>query len=99
MELEIKGFIEFCKAISFHPTEVAKSEQLVEALSFCLNGLSNCNCSNKPSVENFEKKYLEISHEFSKDSLDILGRIFDPNSTYSDIHISFANSDKKIKIK
>ena len=99
MELEIKGFIEFCKAISFHPTEVGKSEQLVKALSFCLNGVSNCDCSNKPSTENFAKKYLEISHEFSKDSLDILGRIFDPNSAYSDIYVSFANSDKKIKIK
>ena len=46
-----------------------------------------------------EKKYLEISHEFSKDFLDILGRILDPNSTYSDIYISFPTSDKKIKIK
>ena len=99
MELEIKGFIEFCRAISLNPTEVAKSKQLVEALSFCLSGFSNCDCSNKPSTENFEKKYLEISHEFSKDSLDILGRILDPNSTYSDIYISFPTSDKKIKIK
>ena len=99
MELEIKGFIEFCKAISFHPTEVAKSEQLVEALSFCLNGLSNCNCSNKPSVENFEKKYLEMASEFSNDSLKVLSVILDPNSTYSNIYISFPYSENKIKIK
>ena len=66
MELEIKGFIEFCRAISFNPTEVAKSKQLVEALSFCLSGFSNCDCSNKPSTENFEKKYCYIYKNFKK---------------------------------
>jgi hypothetical protein len=99
MELEIKGFIEFCRAISSNPTEVAKSKQLVDALSFCLNSVSNCNCSNKPSAENFEKKYLEMANEFSNDSLNVLSVILDPNSTYSNIYISFPYSENKIKIK
>ena len=99
MELELKGFIEFCRAISSSPVEVAKSKQLVDALSFCLNSLSNCNCSNKPSVENFEKKYLETASEFSDDSLRVLAAILDPNSAYSNIYISFPHSENKIKIK
>jgi hypothetical protein len=99
MELELKGFIEFCRAISSNPTEVAKSKQLVDSLSFCLNGLSNCDCSNKPSSENFEQKYLEIANGFSNDSLNILASILDLNSAYSSIYISFPNTDKKIKIK
>lgn len=99
MELEIKGLIEFCRAISSSPTEVAKSKELVDCLSFCLDGLSNCNCSNKPSVESYEQKYLERASSFSKDALKVLGVILDPNSAYSDIYISFPNIDKKIKIK
>lgn len=99
MELELKGLIEFCKAICTNPTEIAKSKELVESLSFCLDGLSKCDCSNKPDMESFEKKYLEIAESFSKDALDILSQILDANSTYSNIYISFPHSDKKIKIK
>lgn len=99
MEIEIRGFIEFCKSISTNPTEIVKSPELVDSLSFCISNLSNCNCSNKPSTEALEKKYLEIAEKFSQNSLDCLGRIFDPNSAYSSIYISFPCSDKKIKIK
>ena len=80
MELEIKGFIEFCKAISFHPTEVGKSEQLVKALSFCLNGVSNCDCSNKPSTENFEKKYWRNGSIYIFDNYFI--KVFTPSGDY-----------------
>lgn len=99
MELEIKGLIEFCKAISSSPMEVAKSSQLVEALSFCLEGLGKCDCSNKPNLETYEKKYSEIAFNFSEETIQILQEIFDPNKAYSSINISFPNNNNKIKVK
>ena len=99
MELEIKGFIEFCKAIASNPKEVSNSKDLVDCLSFCLDGLTNCNCSNKKEATSYEQKYLEIAESFSEDSLRTLGAILDPSSIYSDIYISFPHTDKKIKIK
>ena len=99
MELEIKGFIEFCKAIASNPIEVSNSKDLVECLSFCIDGLNKCNCSNKKESTPYEQKYLEIAESFSEDSLRTLGAILDPSSIYSDIYISFPHTDKKIKIK
>lgn len=99
MELEIKGLIEFCKAISSSPTEVSKSTQLVEALNFCLEGLGKCDCSNKPNIQTYEKKYLQIAARFSKETIEILSEILDPNKTYSNISISFPDSNNKIKVK
>jgi hypothetical protein len=99
MELEIKGLIEFCKAISSSPTEVSKSTELVDALSFCIDALTKCDCSNKVNVEVYEKKYTQLSLGFSKDTLKILEQILDPNLTYSKIHISFPNTNIKITVK
>jgi hypothetical protein len=99
MELEIKGLIEFCKAISSSPTEISKSSQLVEALSFCLEGLGKCDCSNKPNIETYEKKYSEMAAKFSEETIKVLGEIFDPNKSYSSINISFPNNNNKIKVK
>lgn len=99
LQLEIKGFIEFCKNIASNPIEVSKSKELVDCLSFCVDALTNCNCSNKKESAHYEQKYLEISESFSEDALKSLSIILDPNSTYSNICISFPHSDKKIKIK
>lgn len=99
MQIEIKGFIEFCKAISSNPIEVAKSKDLVDCLSFCIDGLNNCKCSNKIESNSYEQKYLEIVESFSEDTLEILKTVLDPNSIYKNICISFPHVDKKIKIK
>lgn len=99
MEIEIKGLIEFCKAIATNPTEISKCPQLVEALSFCLDNLSKCNCSDMKSSEAYENKYVEFAEKFSKDTVEILAQILDPNKTYSSVIISFPYTDKYIKIK
>lgn len=99
MEIEIKGLIEFCKAISTSPTEVSKSPELVDALSFCIDSLSKCNCSNKAATEIHENKYVEIADKFSQETIKILAEILDPNKTYSNISITFPHTNKIIKIK
>ena len=99
MEIEIKGIIEFCKAISTSPTQVSKCPELVDALSFCIDSLSKCNCSNKAATEIHESKYTEIAEKFSKSTISALEEILDPNKTYSRINITFPYSDKIIKIK
>ena len=99
MELEIKGLIEFCKAISSSPTEISKSSQLVEALSFCLEALGKCDCSNKPNIQVFEKRYSEMAVKFSNETVQTLGEILDPNKAYSTINISFPDTNNKIKVK
>lgn len=99
MEIEIKGLIEFCKAISTSPTEVSKCQELVDALSFCIDSLSKCNCANKPATEIHESKYVEIASKFSQETVNILAEILDPNKAYSAINITFPHSNKIIKIK
>ena len=45
MELEIKGFIEFCRFLANYPEDIAKNEELVAVLDFCFTSLSTCNCA------------------------------------------------------
>lgn len=99
MELEIKGLIEFCRAISSSPTEVSESTELVDALSFCLDSLGKCDCNNKPAVESYEKKYSDLALAFSEDTIKKLEKILDPNLAYSKIYISFPNTNLKITVK
>lgn len=99
MEIEIKGLIEFCRAISTSPTEISKCPELVEALSFCIDSLAKCNCSSNQTSEPHETKYVEIAEKFSQESIKVLAGILDPNNTYSGVTITFPYSDKIIKIK
>lgn len=101
MELEIKGFIEFCKFLANYPEDIAKNEELVKLLDFCFTSLSTCNCSDsskKTSTEG-ENKFFSTFNDLSKETQHLLGQIFDKENKYISINISFPINDIVIKIK
>jgi hypothetical protein len=101
MELEVKGFIEFCRFLSQHPDKIISNEELAKMLDFCLNSLSSCNCQ---SQDNEKKKisegaFIEKIKMLSQKSLDDLALIIDNSNQFSIIYISSAISEDKIKVK
>lgn len=101
MELEIKGFIEFCKFLANYPEDIAKNEQLVELLEFCFSSMSTCNCSNTSNnnSKEFEGKYFSTFDSMPKETHFLIGNIFDKENKYTSINISFVTNDTIIKIK
>lgn len=99
MELEIKGFIEFCRFLAQNPDKIISNPQLFEVLDFCYKSISSCNCAEKapnPKIE--EDYYFQIS-SLDENLLKILGSIFDVNSNLDSIYLTFPINDIKIKIK
>jgi hypothetical protein len=101
MELEIKGFIEFCKFLANYPEDIAKNEELVKLLDFCFNSISTCNCSdpNKNNSKEIESSFFSTLDSMSKETHFLIGNIFDKENKYTNIYISFVNNDTIIKIK
>lgn len=101
MELEIKGFIEFCKFLANYPEDIAKNEELVKILDFCFTSISNCDCSDasKNNSKQIEEKFFTTFNELSKETILSLGNIFDKENKYSSIAVSFATNDTLIKLK
>jgi len=101
MELEIKGFIEFCKFLANYPEDIAKNEELVKLLDFCFSSLSTCDCSDtsKNNSKELESHFFSTLGSMSKDMHILIGEIFDKENRYTNIHISFVNNDTVIKIK
>ena len=101
MELEIKGFIEFCKFLANYPEEISKNEELVKLLDFCFSSMSTCNCSNTSNnnSKEFEDKYFSTLNSMPKEIHFLIGNIFDKENKYASIHISFVTNDTIIKIK
>ena len=101
MELEIKGFIEFCRFLANYPEDIAKNEELVMLLDFCFTSLSTCNCSkdSKKTSPESEHKFFSTFSSLSKSTQEVLGKIFDKENKYTSINISFPINDIVIKIK
>jgi len=101
MELEIKGFIEFCKFLANYPEDIAKNEELVKLLDFCFNSISTCNCSdpNKNNSKEIESSFFSTLNSMPKETHVLIGNIFDNENKYINIYISFVNNDTIIKIK
>jgi hypothetical protein len=99
MDLEIKGFIEFCRSLSNHPEAIMRNEELVETLDFCFNAFSQCKCSSESSSSAlYEDLYFKQINKLSKETLQELGQILDKQNTYSSIVLSFANNNDQIII-
>ena len=101
MELEIKGFIEFCRFLANYPEDIAKNEELVAVLDFCFTSLSTCNCAkdNKKISPEAEQNFFSTFNRISKTTQELLGQIFDKENKYTSISISFPINDIVIKIK
>lgn len=100
MDLEIKGFIEFCRALSNHPEAIIKNTELPEVLDFCFNAFSNCKCSSTDvsSSAMYEDLYFKQINKLSAETLRELGKILDEKNTYSSIVLSFSNNNDQIII-
>lgn len=101
MELEIRGFIEFCKALSKHPDLIIKTPSLPDVIIFCHSSISNCNCGNKELSKRaeFEKTFHEKMIKLPPEVLKEIGTAFDPENTYEIINVSFPENEGLIKLK
>lgn len=101
LELEIKGFFQFCRFLSSKPNKIIDSEQLKTFLDFCFNAASMCNCSAQDEEKRqiIEKQFHNMCKLMSKDTIKDLAEIFDPQNNYSEIMLSFVFSEDKIKVK
>lgn len=101
MELEIKGFIEFCKFLANYPEDIMNNERLVSLLDFCFSSVPKCNCANEINRDRKETEIKFFAHinALPKDITDLLAQIFDKENKYSAISISFPINDTIIKIK
>lgn len=101
MELEIKGFIEFCKFLANYPEDIIKNERLVALLDFCFSSIPKCNCANEVNRDRkeMELKFFAHINALQKETLDSIAQIFDKDNKYSAISISFPVNDTIIKIK
>lgn len=101
MELEIKGFIEFCKFLANYPEDIINNENLVNILDFCFSSVPKCNCANQVNTDRKEAELKFFIHinALQKETLDLIAGIFDKENKYSAITISFPINDITIKIK
>ena len=99
MELEIKGFIEFCRFLAQNPAKIIDNPKLFEVLDFCYKSISSCNCANKPPDIKVEEEYFKQISILPEDMLKILGEIFNTRGDLESIYITFPINDIKIKLK
>ena len=99
MELEIKGFIEFCRFLSQNPDKIINNPQLFKALEFCHQSISSCSCAGKAPSSQFEEKYYEQIKSLDEATLLSIGEIFDVRKDLSEVYLTFPINDIKIKIK
>lgn len=101
MELEIRGFLEFCRFLSRHPQKIVDNEDLIPLLDFCLDSVNNCDCgagkSDKMPI--YEQKFEEKFKTFTPKMLSDIAFILDSNNNFSDVFVSFPLSGEKIKVK
>ena len=91
MELEIKGFIEFCRFLAQRPEVIINNPCLFDTLDFCHRSIASCNCSNKlPDAKTEEEYFTRISNLTEEEimSLDL-----------DSIFLTFPINELKIKIK
>jgi hypothetical protein len=99
MELEIKGFIEFCRFLSQNPDKIINNPQLFKVLEFCHQSISSCSCAGKTPSSQFEEKYYEQIKSLDESTLLSIGEIFDVRKDLSAVYLTFPINDIKIKIK
>lgn len=99
MELEIKGFIEFCRFLANKPDKIIENPDLYSVLDFCYKSVASCNCSNKDPDQKTEKEYYDRISKLEDPMLKVLGSIFDVRGDLDSIYLSFPINDIKIKIK
>lgn len=101
MELEVKGFIQFCRFLAQHPDKIADNQNLVHLLDFCFDAIGNCDCSTgkHENAKMYEQKFEEKMKALSAELLPDLAYILDSRQNFSDIFISFPLSGEKIKVK
>ena len=99
MELEIKGFIEFCRFLSENPDKIISTPKLFSVLEFCHQSISSCSCAGKAPDAKFEEKYYEQINSLDKETLSSLGEVFDVRKDLSAVYLSFPINDIKIQLK
>jgi hypothetical protein len=101
MELEIKGFIQFCRFLSQHPQKIVDNESLVPILDFCFDAITKCDCQSGKieKVQAYEQQFEEKIKSIEQNMLSVLASILDEKNNFSDIFISFPISGEKIKVK
>ncbi len=101
MELEIKGFIQFCKFLSKHPDLIINTADLPNLLIFCFDSVKNCDCSSKTASKRveFEASFFKEMQKISPETLKKLGEAFDLEKTYEIINVSFPDRAEVIKLK
>ena len=99
MQLEIKGFIEFCRFLANYPKAIEKSKELQSLLEFCYQSLNNCNCKGKEAEFNqiTEQEFSKRLEKLSPETAGILSLELKEN-IYSSVTVSsLYNISIKIK--
>ncbi len=101
MELEVKGFIQFCRFLSQHPDRIANNKELEPLLDFCFDAVMNCDChTGKLEKTNiYETRFEEKFKSLSAVALSEMAHILDSRNNFSEVFVSFPISGEKIKVK
>lgn len=101
MELEIKGFLQFCRFLSKHPKRIVDNQDLASLLDFCFDAVMKCDCSTGKAekMQHYEQLFEEKFKAFYPKVSADLGFILDERNNFSDVFISFPLSGEKIKVK
>jgi len=99
MELEIKGFIEFCRFLAQKPEAIINNPCLFDTLDFCHKSIASCNCSNKLPDSKLEEEYFNRISNLTIEELNCLGKIFDIRGDLDSVFLTFPINELKIKIK
>jgi hypothetical protein len=99
MEIEISGFIEFCKFLALNPKEISQDKHLQELLDFCFSSIFNCKCDGTTHDKSIEIEFSQKLKALSEDQIKKLAQLFDKNGIYSHIHLSSPESETKIQLK
>ena len=99
MEIEISGFIQFCKFLAQNPKEISQDKYLQELLDFCFSSIFNCKCDGTTYDKSIEIEFSRKIENLKEDQIKKIALLFDKNNIYKHIFLSSPELKNKLQIK